>query len=160
MGKAPVDQASTASLALRGKQGIITRTSSRNLLWSWSQMIAHHTITGCNLNASDLLGSGNISSTDQGARGSMLKQTKGGKTPIRMGGEKQTFLEDGETIIIRGWSSSDKGNIVGFGEYRGQIIAASSREESYRISSRYALTFYSQISYKNCGNFKLEQLMA
>jgi fumarylacetoacetase len=85
-------------------------------------MIAHHTITGCNLRPGDLLGSGTISGTESGTEGSMLEQTKGGKVPIQLkDGEERKFIQNGDTLIIRGaYGSGDKK--VGFGEVSGQIL--------------------------------------
>ncbi|KAF6825221.1 fumarylacetoacetase [Colletotrichum plurivorum] len=102
----------------------ISRTNSKNLLWSWPQMIAHHTITGCNLRPGDLLGSGTISGTESGTEGSILEQTQGGKQAVKLtGGEERKFLQDGDTVIIRGWAG-EKGALVGFGEVSGRIEAA------------------------------------
>ncbi|KAK1593406.1 fumarylacetoacetase [Colletotrichum navitas] len=106
-----------------GNKTTLSRTNSKNLLWSWPQMIAHHTITGCNLRPGDMFGSGTISGADPGTEGSILEQTKGGKQPVKLnGGEERKFLQDGDTIIIRGWSGQE-GAIVGFGEVSGQIEA-------------------------------------
>ncbi|KAK7403064.1 hypothetical protein QQX98_011175 [Neonectria punicea] len=109
----------------KGNSRTITRTSSKNLLWSWPQMIAHHTITGCNLRTGDLLGSGTVSGFEEGTHGSILEQTKGGKVPLEIGGgEVRNFLADGDTVVIRGWSGNNEDELVGFGECSGQILAA------------------------------------
>lgn len=87
-------------------------------------MIAHHTITGCNLRSGDLLGSGTISGTEPGSEGSLLEMTEGGKTPMKLsGGEERRFLEDGDTLLIRG-GAGEVGALVGFGEVYGRIEAA------------------------------------
>lgn len=73
----------------------------------------------------DLLGSGTISGTEPGTQGSLLEQSKGGKTPIQLpGGEERSFVNDGDTIIIRGYAGSLEDGAVGFGECRGTILAA------------------------------------
>ncbi|KAM6520029.1 hypothetical protein FALCPG4_013586 [Fusarium falciforme] len=110
----------------KGTEAVITRTSSTNLLWSWPQMIAHHTITGCNLRPGDFLASGTISGTEDGTQGSFLEQTRGGKSPLRIGtdGEERKFLEDGDTVIIRGWSGTNEDELIGFGDCAGQILEA------------------------------------
>lgn len=84
-------------------------------------MIAHHTITGCNLRPGDLLGSGTISGTEPGTEGSILEQTKGGKIPLKLeGGEERKFLQDGDTLVIRGsFGSGD--SVIGFGEVSGTV---------------------------------------
>lgn len=85
-------------------------------------MIAHHTITGCNLQPGDLFGSGTVSGTEPGTQGSLLENTGGGKTPIALGSEERKFLQDGDTLVIRGWSGED-GACIGFGEVSGTIQA-------------------------------------
>lgn len=87
-------------------------------------MIAHHTITGCNLRSGDLLGSGTISGTTPGSEGSLLEMTQGGKTPLKLsGGEERSFLEDGDTLLIRG-AAGEPGSLIGFGEVFGRIEPA------------------------------------
>ncbi|OIW24792.1 fumarylacetoacetase [Coniochaeta ligniaria NRRL 30616] len=109
----------------KGNKTTVTKTSSKNLLWSWPQMLAHHTIAGCNLRPGDLFGSGTISGLDAGTHGSFLEQTQGGKVPIKLeGGGERKFVEDGDTITITGWAVGTDGEIVGFGDCVGQILAA------------------------------------
>ncbi|GAO13434.1 uncharacterized protein UV8b_00580 [Ustilaginoidea virens] len=107
-----------------GDTTTISKTNSKNLLWSWPQMIAHHTITGCNLRPGDLLGSGTITGETAGTEGSLLEQTGGGKDPIKLqGGEERRFLHDGDTLTIRGWAGQ-QGALIGFGEVTGTIQPA------------------------------------
>jgi fumarylacetoacetase len=87
-------------------------------------MIAHHTITGCNLQPGDLFGSGTISGSEPGTEGCLLEQTKGGKATVTVAdGEERKFLKDGDSIVIRGWAGED-GARIGFGEVSGMIEAA------------------------------------
>jgi fumarylacetoacetase len=105
-----------------GNKQILSKTSSRNLLWSWPQMIAHHTITGCNLRPGDLLGSGTISGPESGTEGSLLEQTKGGKISIQLNnGEERKFIQNGDTFVLRG-SHGSGDTKVGFGEVSGTIL--------------------------------------
>lgn len=89
-------------------------------------MIAHHTITGCNLGVGDLLGSGTISGPEKGTQGSLLEATEGGKKPLQLPGssETRTFLEDGDEVTIVGWAGDEESGYVGFGECRGTILPA------------------------------------
>lgn len=88
-------------------------------------MIAHHTISGCNLRTGDLLGSGTVSGFEEGTHGSILEQTKAGKFPVEIGGgEVRNFLADGDTVVIKGWSGTNEDELVGFGECSGEILAA------------------------------------
>lgn len=87
-------------------------------------MIAHHTISGCNLRPGDLFGSGTISGDEPGSEGCLLEKTQGGKIPLRLNtGEERTFLQDGDTLVIRGWCG-ENGAMVGFGEVSGTIQGA------------------------------------
>jgi fumarylacetoacetase len=102
----------------------ICRTNFRNLYWDMNQQIAHHTINGCNLRTGDLLASGTISGDERESFGSLLELAWGGKNPIELpNGEKRTFLEDGDTVIMTGYAQGD-GFRVGFGEVRGTILKA------------------------------------
>lgn len=84
-------------------------------------MIAHHTVTGCNMNTGDLLGSGTISGTDDSSLGSLLEMTKGGKQEVKIGNATRKYLQDGDTLTIRAAGKNGK-DIVGFGEVTGTIL--------------------------------------
>ncbi|KAL4769541.1 Fumarylacetoacetase [Aspergillus nidulans var. acristatus] len=104
-----------------GKPTVISHSNAKNLLYSFPQMLAHHTITGCNLNTGDLLGSGTISGKENQTEGSLLEQTNG-KNPIKLAdGSERLFLEDGDTVILRGMAGTE-GNYVGFGDCAGTIL--------------------------------------
>ncbi|OKL56245.1 Fumarylacetoacetase [Talaromyces atroroseus] len=104
----------------------ISTTNATNLLYSFSQMLAHHTITGCNLRTGDLLGSGTISGKEPKTQGSLLEHTNGGKEPITLsdGTTKRIFLEDGDEVILRAVAGDVDGAYVGFGECIGSIAPA------------------------------------
>ena len=88
-------------------------------------MLAHHSITGCPMQVGDLLGSGTISGMDYGTQGSLLEQSRNGTTEIKLNGEeRRTFLEDFDTVTLRGWAGSQDGALVGFGECVGRIEPA------------------------------------
>ncbi|MCJ1481279.1 hypothetical protein MMC06_001436 [Schaereria dolodes] len=114
------------SIAPSGITTTITSTSSKNLLFSFRQMLAHHSITGCPMQVGDLLGSGTISGAESGTQGSLLEQCENGKSTLKLEkGEERTFLEDGDTVTIRGWAGKiGDGSLVGFGECLGRIEAA------------------------------------
>ncbi|KAK3900710.1 hypothetical protein C8A05DRAFT_45506 [Staphylotrichum tortipilum] len=103
----------------------VSETSARNLLWSFPQMVAHHTIAGCNMRAGDLLGSGTISGEGERERGSLLEQNGGGKRSIQLvRGAERKFLVDGDTVTITGVCGTEEEGLVGFGECTGQILEA------------------------------------
>ena len=108
-----------------GASTTVTRTTSRNLLFSFPQMLTHHSITGCPMQVGSLLGSGTISGAEDGSQGSLLEQCANGKTRIRLnGGEERTFLEDGDTVTITGVAGSMDVDMVGFGECTGTVLPA------------------------------------
>jgi len=110
-----------------GDTTTVTRTNAKNLLFSFPQMIAHHSVTGCPLNVGDLLGSGTISGTEPGSHGSLLEQTGGGKQKVKLnGGAERMFIQDGDEIIMRGYCGGDEEGLVGFGECTGKILPAHS----------------------------------
>lgn len=93
--------------------------------WTISQMVAHHTVGGCNLQPGDLFGSGTMSGATVDARASLLELTSGGKEPVTLAsGETRTFLEDGDAIILRANCRKQGAANIGFGECRGQIAPA------------------------------------
>jgi fumarylacetoacetase len=103
---------------------VITQTNFQNLYWSIAQQLAHHTITGCNLEPGDLLASGTISGATEESRGCMLELTWRGANPLKLpNGETRKWLEDGDTLTITGWAQGD-GYRVGFGEVSGRILPA------------------------------------
>lgn len=103
---------------------VISRTNADHLYWDFYQQIAHHTISGCNLRPGDLLATGTISGPEEGMQGSMLELTWGGTRPLRLpGGERRSFLADGDRLTLRGWCQGD-GYRLGFGEVTGAVEAA------------------------------------
>src|SRR5699024_2740566 len=102
----------------------ICKTNYRNMYWSMNQQLAHQTITGCNVQPGDLYASGTISGESEDAFGSLLELSWNGEKPLKLGnGEQRTFIEDGDTITLTGYSQGD-GYRVGFGEAKGKILAA------------------------------------
>jgi len=91
--------------------------------WTAAQLVAHHTVNGCNLQPGDLLGSGTLSGPEADEAGSLIELTLGGKQPITLpNGEKRTFLEDGDTLVMRGWCERDGAVRIGLGEVTGTVV--------------------------------------
>jgi fumarylacetoacetase len=102
----------------------ICRTNFKYMYWSSVQQLVHHASSGCAMNIGDLLGSGTISGPEKDQRGSLLEISWNGTEPLELpGGVKRTFLEDGDSLVMRGWCQGD-GYRVGFGEVEGTILAA------------------------------------
>lgn len=103
---------------------VVSRSNFRYLYWNMAQQLAHHTVNGCNVQVGDLVASGTISGLAPDGYGSMLELSWGGQRPIALsGGGSRTFLQDGDTVILRGWGAAS-GIRVGFGEVRGEILPA------------------------------------
>jgi fumarylacetoacetase len=100
-------------------------TSFRHSYWTVAQLIAHHTVNGCNMRPGDLLGTGTQSGPSFEEAGSLLELSSGGKQPIHIGSaEQRTFLQDGDTVILRAWCTKPGAVRVGFGEARGRVLPA------------------------------------
>ncbi len=101
---------------------LISNSNMKYLYWSIEQMLAHHTITGCNMRVGDLCGTGTISAPYENGYGSMLELTWRGEKPIQLSsGEERKFLQDGDTVTMKGYCQGD-GYRIGFGEVVGKII--------------------------------------
>ncbi len=107
-----------------GPETVICRTNFAEMYYSPAQQLAHHASSGCPMNVGDLLGSGTISGKSRAERGSMLELSWGGQEPLELeGGQMRCFLEDGDTVILRGHARGD-GYRIGFGEARGTLLPA------------------------------------
>jgi len=102
------------------------------LYWSVAQQLTHHAVTGCNMKAGDLLGTGTISGPEKNERGCLLELTWGGKEPITLNsGEQRTFLEDSDEFLLTGHCKSLHGYAIGFGECKSKILPAPPIQEYY-----------------------------
>jgi len=106
-----------------GAETVIARTNYREMYYSAAQQLAHHTTSGCPMTTGDLLGSGTISGPTKDSRGSLLELSWGGKEPIAIAGGTRSFIEDHDTLTLRGWCKGE-GYIIGFGECVGKVTPA------------------------------------
>lgn len=107
-----------------GTETVIARTNYREMYYSAAQQLCHHTTSGCPMRVGDLLGSGTISGAEPDSRGSLLELSWGGKTPVVLAsGEERRFLEDGDTLTLRG-TARGEGYRIGFGACSGQVRPA------------------------------------
>ena len=103
----------------------ITRTSYRHAYWTMAQLIAHHTVNGCDLQPGDLLGTGTLSGPTVDQAGALLEITEGGKKPLSLSnGETRTFLLDGDAVVFTGWCEKPGAARIGFGECRATVLPA------------------------------------
>ncbi len=106
-----------------GTETVIARTNYAEMYYSAAQQLAHHTTSGCAMNVGDLLGSGTISGPTKGSRGSLLELSWGGKEPFPVDGGTRSFIQDNDTLTLRGQCKGD-GYTIGFGECTGKVIPA------------------------------------
>jgi fumarylacetoacetase len=103
----------------------LSLTSYRYAYWTIAQMVAHHTVNGCNLQPGDLFGTGTLSGPSLDQAGALIELTAGGKQPLSLpDGEQRAFLEDGDLVIMRGWCEKAGAARIGFGECRGMVLPA------------------------------------
>lgn len=107
-----------------GEENSICKSNFKYMYWNMAQQLAHHTINGCNVEVGDIYASGTISGKSPDSFGSMLELTWRGQNPLQLkDGSERKFIEDNDTIIMRGFCEKD-GVRVGFGEVSGTILPA------------------------------------
>jgi fumarylacetoacetase len=103
---------------------VISRSNFKYMYWNMAQQLAHHTVNGCNVRCGDLMGSGTISGPTEDSYGSMLELAWKGTKPLKMNdGSERKFIQDNDTVIMRGFSSKD-GVRIGFGEVSSKVLPA------------------------------------
>ena len=103
---------------------VVSRTNARHLYWNAAQMLAHATVNGSTVAAGDLFASGTISGPEPGTYGSLIELSWGGRDAIATPRGERTFLEDGDTVVLRGAGGGDERPVVSFGEVAGTISPA------------------------------------
>ncbi len=102
-----------------------TSRTTEAAYWTFAQLVTHHTVGGCNLRSGDLLGSGTLSGPLPEQGGSMLELSAGGKRALDLpGGETRTFLQDGDTVILRAWGERTGARRIGLGACSGTVLSA------------------------------------
>ena len=103
-----------------GAETVLARTNARGLYWTMAQQLAHAAANGARVRAGDLYASGTISGPDPGTYGSLIELSWGGRDPVALdGGGERTFLEDGDTLVLRGRAGS-----VTLAEVAGTVLPA------------------------------------
>ena len=106
------------------EETVVCHSNFKYMYWSMGQQLAHHTVNGCNINVGDLYGSGTISGKDENSYGSMLELAWIGTKPVALkDGSTRTFINDGDTVTMRGYAAQD-GKRVGFGEVAAKVLPA------------------------------------
>jgi len=107
-----------------GQENKLCSTNFKNLYWNISQQLAHHTVNGCNIHTGDMMASGTISGPNEENYGSMLELSWRGANPIKLSdGTERKFINDGDTVIMRGHCQKD-GLRIGFGEVKAKVLPA------------------------------------
>jgi fumarylacetoacetase len=105
-------------------EAIVCHSNFKYMYWNVCQQLAHHTVNGCNIQNGDVYASGTISGPSSGSFGSMLELSWNGQRPLHLSnGVERRFIEDGDTVIMRGHCEKD-GVRIGFGECKGKILSA------------------------------------
>ncbi len=103
----------------------VSESNFKYSYWTIAQLVTHHSVNGCSMKAGDLLGSGTQSGPIHEQAGSMLELSRSGKEKFTLSnGEKRTFLEDGDTVIMRGYCKKEGAARIGFGEVTGTVLPA------------------------------------
>ncbi len=104
---------------------VVSHPEFRDMYWSPAQMLAHLTVNGATLRPGDLFGSGTVSGPERDTRGSFLELSWSGKEPVTLAdGSERSFLEDGDTVVLRATAPGPDGTLVGFGECVGTVRPA------------------------------------
>jgi fumarylacetoacetase len=119
----------TAAMREAGHHGDrLSHSNFTDAYWTAAQLVAHHTINGCSLGSGDLLGTGTLSGATPEEAGSLLELTLGGKQALRLSNvESRTFLQDGDSIVLRGRCQREGFRPIGFGECRGTVLPSTVR---------------------------------
>lgn len=108
----------------KAKPTRVCQSNYRYMYWTMEQQLAHHTVNGCNINIGDMMASGTISGPEPHQFGSMLELTWRGTKPLKLDdGSERKFINDGDTVIIRGWCEKN-GLRIGFGECAATVLPA------------------------------------
>ena len=103
-------------------ESLICKSNFKYMYWNMAQQLAHHTVNGCNVRRGDLMGSGTISGPTEDSYGSMLELSWKGTKPLKMNdGSERKFINDNDTVIMRGYCEKN-GKKIGFGEVKTKLL--------------------------------------
>jgi fumarylacetoacetase len=114
----------TAAMKAAGAPPVrLSQSNLTDAYWTWAQMLTHHASNGCNLQRGDLLGSGTISGAEPAQGASLMELSLAGRQAVMLpGGERRTFLQAGDTVILRGHCEAAGAVRIGFGEVAGTVV--------------------------------------
>ncbi len=106
------------------EETLVSHSNYKFMYWTMEQQLAHHTVNGCNMNIGDMLASGTISGPTPDSYGSMLELSWKGTKPLKLkDGSERKFINDNDTVIVRGYCEKN-GVRIGFGEAKGKVLPA------------------------------------
>jgi fumarylacetoacetase len=106
------------------EETIVSNSNYKHMYWNMNQQLAHHTVNGCNVRCGDMMASGTISGPTEGSYGSMLEIAWKGTKPVAMNnGATRSFIQDNDTVIMRGYAEKN-GVRIGFGECKSKVLPA------------------------------------
>jgi fumarylacetoacetase len=106
----------------KGQATCVSKSNFKYMYWTMAQQLAHHTVNGCKVNSGDMMGSGTISGETPDSYGSMLELAWQGTKPITLNnGETRKFIEDNDTVTLKGYCTKD-GVRIGFGEVSTKLL--------------------------------------
>src|SRR6056297_4243368 len=92
----------------QSEESIVSTSNLKYMYWNMQQQLAHHTVNGCNINIGDIMASGTISGKEEHSFGSMLELSWGGTKSIKLkDGTERKFIEDGDTVTMKGYAQKD-----------------------------------------------------
>jgi fumarylacetoacetase len=110
------------------KETVVSKSNFKYMYWNMAQQLAHHTVNGCPVNSGDMMGSGTISGPTPDSYGSMLELSWKGEKPLKMkDGSERSFINDNDTVIMRGFCEKD-GTRIGFGEMSTKLLPVFKRK--------------------------------
>ncbi len=116
----------TAKMRAAGEAAVMLSKSNvaESAYWTLAQLVTHHTVNGCNLQPGDLFGSGTLSGPRPEQGGSLLELSLGGRHTVKLpNGEERTFMQDGDTLVLRGHCERSGAARIGLGEVSGTLLA-------------------------------------
>ena len=116
----------TASMRAAGlPPAVVARSAFAGMYWTGPQLLAHATVNGAAVRPGDVLGSGTVSGPEPGSEGCLLERTEGGRRPLTLpDGTTRTYLDDGDTVVVRAWAGGGGRPLIALGEVAGTVAPA------------------------------------
>ncbi len=108
----------------KSEETVVCKSNYKHMYWNMAQQLAHHSVNGCNIRCGDMMASGTISGPSPESFGSMLEISWKGTKPVKLkDGSERKFIQDTDTVVMRGHCKKD-GVRIGFGEVSTKVLPA------------------------------------